>query len=791
MPDTRRPLSAVHNRSLGVRLAAFTSALLVPILLFAGFLIWQYAKSERSRYENEALSTARRLSAVIDRELLKYQGSLTGLATSRLIDSQSLAELHQQAAEVSRFIGSVVIIKDVTGQQLVNTRLGPGVALPVSLPASDREAIAKRAATISDLFSGSTAGRPLVSINVPVLRDDRILGVINTGIFPERIAAQVQSQSVPETWAASIIDRNGIIIARSVAHEANSGRKASVDVMRAAAGGRDGVFRGQTVTGEAVLAAYVKSDISGWITAVGVPVSIVEDLVKRSLLYLLALGAGALLVYGLIAWLLGKRMAAPLRQLALAAESVGSGRTVDVPDSRISEVSAIAKSLLQADRNLRLHEVERDRSEQALRQAQDELQALNANLESLVEERTRALADSNRKLVAEVSHREDIEQRLRQAQKMEAVGQLTGGIAHDFNNLLAIITGSLALLRRRLDRGDTDSLRRYVDNAAEGASRAVVLVQRLLAFARRQPLSPQPVEPNTLLAGMSELLRRSLTEGIPIKTAFGVDVWRIHADPHQLENAILNLSLNARDAMPEGGKLKIETANCELDEHYVQAHPGAAAGQYVMISVTDNGVGIPRDKQDLVFDPFYTTKPAGRGTGLGLSQVYGFVRQTGGHVTIDSDTGRGTSVKLYLPRFISSDATPAAPPQPFGEPHQGRETILVVEDEAGVRQMTVESLRELGYVVVEADGGAAALRHLDSGMKVDLVFTDVVMPEMNGRKLADEVAQRRPGLPVLFTTGYARDAIVHDGIVEAGVHLLTKPFTYEQLAQKLREVLPG
>ena len=382
------------------------------------------------------------------------------------------------------------------------------------------------------------------------------------------------------------------------------------------------------------------------------------------------------------------------------------------------------------------------------------------------------------------------EAQLRQAQKMEAVGQLTGGIAHDFNNMLAIVISSLGLLKRRLAKGETN-VERFADSALEGANRAASLTHRLLAFSRQQPLKPEAIEPGALVSGLSEMLTRTLGETIRIETVQGAGLWRAHADPHQLESAILNLAVNARDAMADGGKLTIETANTDLDDRYVDQHAGVAAGQYVMIAVTDTGDGMPADIVAKAFDPFFTTKDVGKGTGLGLSQVYGFVRQSGGHVKIYSEVGHGTSVKLYLPRFFGEDdSARGAPSRPLPYADTAT-TILIVEDEPSVRQLGVDMLTELGYRVLEADGAAAALRLIEAHDEIDLLFTDVIMPEVNGRKLAEAAGKRRPGLKVLFTTGYTRNAVVHNGVLDPGVELLGKPFTVEQLGAKLRTVLDG
>ena len=399
------------------------------------------------------------------------------------------------------------------------------------------------------------------------------------------------------------------------------------------------------------------------------------------------------------------------------------------------------------------------------------------------------LAESNGQLIADQAARERVEGQLRQLQKMEAVGQLTGGVAHDFNNMLAIIIGSLDLAKRRLTGSEDARLGVCIDNAMESASTAAQLTSRLLAFSRQQPLQPQPIDPNKLVAGMSELLRRTVLEDVRMETVLAGGLWRVSADPNQLESAILNLCINSRDAMPGGGLLTIETANAYLDEAYAKGEPDVTPGQYVMIGITDNGTGMPPEVVERAFDPFYTTKGVGKGTGLGLSQVYGFVKQSGGHVKIYSESGLGTTVKVYLPRLLKGDPAPdvlADPKLPHG--HE-EEIVLVVEDDDRVRHMSVDALRELGYTVVQANGAAQALEVLAVQPKVSLLFTDVVMPEINGRRLAEMARETRPELKVLFTTGYTRNAVVHNGVLDAGVAFLPKPFTVEQLARKVRDAI--
>lgn len=386
-------------------------------------------------------------------------------------------------------------------------------------------------------------------------------------------------------------------------------------------------------------------------------------------------------------------------------------------------------------------------------------------------------------------------ERLRQAQKMETIGQLTGGVAHDFNNLLTVVIGNLESIQHHAVRlgedGPGSRVRRAADQAMRGAQRAAILTQRLLAFARRQPLEPRPVNINRLVAGMSDLLMRTLGEQVEIETVLGGGLWATLADPNQLENAVLNLAVNGRDAMPAGGRLTIETANTHLDEIYAASIDEVQVGQYVLLAVSDTGTGMPEAVIAKAFEPFFTTKDAGHGTGLGLSQVYGFVKQSGGHVKIYSEIGQGTTVKIYLPRLMASveEAQGAVPEQ---APIRGdsRELVLVVEDDDDVRIYSCQTMRELGYQVLEARSGTMAVDLLEQYPDVSLLFTDVGLPGgMNGRQLAEAAARLRPDLPVLFTTGFARNAIIHGGRLDPGLHLITKPFTRQALAAKLREVL--
>jgi two-component system NtrC family sensor kinase len=388
---------------------------------------------------------------------------------------------------------------------------------------------------------------------------------------------------------------------------------------------------------------------------------------------------------------------------------------------------------------------------------------------------------------AEVRRRESAEAVVRQSQKLEAIGQLTGGIAHDFNNLLSIVIGNVEAILRRTPQDE--KTQRQARNALAGAERAAQLVRRLLAFSRRQPLDPKPIDVSQVMTQVASLLIRSLGENIQISTFRAPDLWITDVDPVELEAAIINLAINARDAMPKGGRLTIDARNAALDAEFCANVENLVPGEYVLISVADEGTGMKPEVLDRAFEPFFTTKAPGAGSGLGLSQVYGFIRQSAGHVVIDSSVGKGTTVQLYLPR--SKATRPVLLEDPSREVLRGRgETILIVEDDSGVREHLSELLGELDYAVLVADHAEKALEFIgDRARKIDLLLTDIVMPGMNGRQLADRALAERPTLQVLFMTGYARDAVVHQGRLEPGVVLIQKPISPPELSSRLRSML--
>jgi signal transduction histidine kinase/ActR/RegA family two-component response regulator len=771
-PSNSRDGSAQNNARLKYSfptqliILALVAVLIIPGIAFAGLLLARYAHSERARYELEGVAVARASASVLDRHLNGLQTTLQTLSTSAFLAAGDLEGFYRQAARVKTFIGADIGLRRPDGQQIVNTRVPWGGALPPTPLTIDAQVIATGAPVISDVFTGAIANRPLVAIILPVLAADEIKYLLHISVETDRFHDVLRSV-VPANWLVGVGDRKGTYVTRSENHGEFTG-KPGIPAFLARASAHEGTFVGENAFGERVLVGYTHSALSNWLIAANIKQSLLEAPLTKALYVLVTFGALTLLIASMIALWLWRFVARPLEGLAIASRQIGQMQGPIPVKTSLQEFVSVRDALSAAAEQVRSH---------------------NDLLEAKVAERTRELAQANAELTAQMAAREKAESQLRQMQKMEAVGQLTGGIAHDFNNMLSIVISSLNLLQRRLDRGQTD-IQRFVASAMEGANRAASLTNRLLAFSRQQPLAPEVLDANQLVAGMSELLQRTLGEAIKIETVLAAGLWKTYADAAQTENAILNLALNARDAMPEGGRLTIETANALLDEEYAATNDGTSPGQHVNISVSDTGVGMSAEVASSAFDPFFTTKKFGLGTGLGLSQVYGFVKQSNGHIKIYSEPDHGTTIKIYLPRYYGEET-----PKPVrrdmrpllaGSAH---EVILVVEDEDKLRHLAVDTLTELGYTVLAAGCAKDALELMEKHPEISLLFTDIVMPDMGGRKLADEALKRRPDMRVLYTTGFTRNAVVHNGVLDAGVNFIAKPFAMEELSAKVREAL--
>ena len=482
----------------------------------------------------------------------------------------------------------------------------------------------------------------------------------------------------------------------------------------------------------------------------------------------------------------------PLMERALAGEVIASDGWLPHRDGgrRAAEIRYIprrdARGEVDGFHVLVFDVEDRKRHEETLRQQAAELER-QVRHRQRAEEQLKALNETlENRVVTALAERQQAERALAQSQKLETIGKLTGGVAHDFNNLLQVVSGNLQLLAKDVAGKPRAELR--VENALAGVSRGARLASQLLSFGRRQALEPKVVNVTRFVRAMDDMLRRAIGEAIEIEMVVGAGLWNTFIDPTQVENALLNLAINARDAMDGQGRMTIELGNVTLDDSYARLHPDVAAGQYVMLAVSDTGSGIPAEIIDKVFEPFFSTKPEGRGSGLGLSMVYGFVKQSGGHVKIYSEPGHGTTVRLYLPRATEAeDAEVKLSREPV---EGGTETILVVEDDEGVRDIVVEMLADLGYRVLKAVDAQAGLAVVESGIPIDLLFTDVVMPgALKSPELARKARQRLPNIAVLFTSGYTENSIVHGGRLDAGVELLSKPYSRETLARKIRDVL--
>ena len=573
----------------------------IPAAVFAAILLQRYYNSEVARIDQQLLNNARQLALTVDRDLAGLQATLRTLALSRALGSGDHEAFYRQATQVRDYVGAHVLLRDLAGRRLINTHVPLGTPLPSGALPGDEDVRRDKKPFVSGVIIGAVAQEPVYTITAAVVQNDEVTHFLTLSLPPRRLA-ELLKEGLDPGHIAGIFDREGKFLARTDRHGDFVGRPAPAS-FRSHMQAIEGNFRALNSDGDAVSVAYARSNLSGWSIITSVPDRASLASLHRALWTLAAVALLLTILAVLLAYAIGNRMAGAVRALASQAAVLGQGESVAAHQLPVREVNAVGQVLVDASERLRQRERERDTAEH-------ELRTLSETLEQRVQERTQELA-------AEMKRRSATEAALRQAQKMEAIGQLTGGIAHDFNNMLAIIIGSLDLAARRLARGD-HAIEKYLASGQEGARRAASLIQQLLAFSRQQPLAPAALDVNNLMSDVSELLRRSLGEPIKLNARLAPDLWTIHADRNQLENAILNLAVNARDAMPDGGELTVETANAPLaDAQATQA--GVAAGEYVLILIRDTGVGMPPEVIEKAFDPFFTTKKSGAGTGLGLS----------------------------------------------------------------------------------------------------------------------------------------------------------------------------
>ncbi|HEY8567046.1 MAG TPA: ATP-binding protein [Beijerinckiaceae bacterium] len=765
--------------SLRSRLVLLVLALTLPALAAGGLTLYGAYRRDRLEVQKHLQETTRALSLVVDRHFGQAEALLWALATSPQLEAGDFASFDARARAAMRLPESWVVVEE-RGRQVVNTSLPPGSALPRLDDQSHWNGLEPGKTRISNVFTGLVASAPTVGVDTLIAGPDGAPRFAVSVLMPASTVSRIlEDQRLPASWIGAINDRNGIVVARSREAARFVGRSTTANtVARIQAKVAEAVFESTSLDGVATVVALNRSAVSGWSTVVAVPRAELTATARWSALYLA--GTGWLLVAGglVMAGAVARVIARTVEDLARAATALADGRA-EPPEpsgSDFAETASVREALTCAAA--------------ALRQREAELRRLNEGLEERVAARTHELAQANARLLAEMEERRQAERQLSRAQRLEAVGQLTGGLAHDFNNLLTAVLGSLEMLGRRLGSGLDDRSRRLISNATEAAERGARLTQQLLAFSRRQRLEPKTTDVNASVDGVVTLLRSTLGGTVRVETRLRADLWPALADPTQLELIVLNLALNARDSMPLGGALTVETTNVVATDPATPEEP--AAGEYVMVAVSDTGTGMPPDVLARVFEPFFTTKEVGKGSGLGLSQVLGIAKQLGGGVRIETRAGEGTSVQVYLPRAREAlGAVPAVlPERPHAElPLAGRR-ILVVDDDGDVRQVVVGMLREAGAVVSEAASGLAAIEHLEAAPEAarpHLTLLDYAMPGLTGTATARRLKALAPAMPLLMMTGYAEaSALPEAGEVDA---VIGKPFRMDELVARLIAVL--
>jgi signal transduction histidine kinase/CheY-like chemotaxis protein len=749
-----------HGVGIPARLTMLALVTALPLVAVGSFAILRTVDDQRAQIQNDVKQMVESFLADVDREISAIWAELQVLATSPSLQSGNFREFDQQMRAALKIRGTSIVLHDTHAQQLLSTNRPFGEPLPRATNSEMHDrVVATGKPQISDLIMGAVLKRPILTVGVPVFRDGEVVYVLAMGLGPEVLSALVQDQKLSPDWTAAILDRKGIIVGRNRELDRFLGQPVAPMLRQKLSEAIESWVPNVTSDGIPVYSTFRRSTMTGWTVAIGLPREFVDAPLRQAQWIAFGGGAAVLALSLALAWWVSSGIRRPVKALTTAASVLGSGKPLGPLISGVRELDQVGE---------------------ALHNAATALAHNREQLESMVADRTQKLATSNERLRAEIVAREQAQTALLQAQKMEAMGQLTGGVAHDFNNLLTAVSGSLELLEPYIS--DERSVR-LLRVAQRGASRGAKLTESLLAFARKQRLDPVPADLNSVVVEISEMLRRSIGASVEVTNVLASDLWPVLIDVSQIETAFLNVALNARDAMPGGGVLVIETANIRARNKEL---PAEVVGQdCVLVSLRDTGTGMSPEVIERAFEPFFTTKEMGKGTGLGLSMVFGVVRQSGGAVRIRSRLREGTTVQIYLPRTIE---VKAPGPRPAVKLKAGEKThILVVDDDPDVRWIISEDLREIGYLVTEADSGSAALAILERDDPCDLMIADLVMNGLTGVDTVRLARRTRPDLKVLFCSGYADMSRFEEEII--GETLLKKPFGPDTLAEAVHSAL--
>jgi signal transduction histidine kinase len=722
------------------RLLILILSILVPTFSAATLAVGYVYLEERRAQENSVMEAVRAFTLLVDNELETREGILRALASSPALARGVFDEFYQHARLLAPTPETAIILYEADGRQLLNTRVPPGTQLPLKRASNVGELMEKYGpdrTLVSDLFKAPLGGKHDFVVQVPVRIGGRIRYFLSMGINAASLQEMMAQQRFPAEWMASIVDRKGRIVARSRDAEQFRGRSVSDMALRNFAAAGEGGFSGTNLSGTPVQVFYSTVPEAQWRVLISIPKSEMRRVPLHAAAFLAGIMAALLVLAVVLARHFGRRAIGPIEYLGRNAEDLGQGREVAYEPQQIVEIDAVARRMAEASRQIRRSQAE-------------------------LEQRVKEAVDATERAQAA----------LMRSQKLEALGRLTGGIAHEFNNLLQTLTTALQLAALTSTQPKVQTL---IDTCKRTISRATALTGQLGSFGRVQDARLMTVAPCEQLRNSIQLVRNVLRQGIGLELQCNEDVWAVTVDPLQFDLALLNLAINARDAMPGGGRLTIAARNCVLEPTHERS-----GGEYVLVSVIDTGTGMPPEVLAHALDPFFTTKEPGKGTGLGLAQAYAFATQSQGSIALSSTEGQGTRVDLYLPRSsLPLSPQPARSAQAEAPHAKGR--ILFVEDDALVREAVAQGLEEAGFEVLVAANGERALAMIEAGLDVDAAFSDIVMPgRISGIDLAAILRERRPGLPVVLATGYTDQRVT-----VPGVQVLAKPYEIDQVVDLL------